>query len=215
MKFARLQLVHDSMPVWDGQNYLGTEISEYRTLYSSQSTGRWLPTLGHPITVSASVRFSSNYEQDGTGGAVGSAGLWLWNSYPNTESHVPVYAFGFNWAEDGAAGGLGGLQMSVLQDTIPIYSEPLGISVDMSEWHDWKFRWSVDNTGTQSIKWWLDNTLVGETELEEPLEALSLTFWSDNQFPTFIENSEYTIVTHNPASEQDFDIDYVEIEQEE
>jgi hypothetical protein len=71
----------------------------------------------------------------------------------------------------------------------------------------------VDNTGTQSIEWRLDNTLVGETTLEEPFEALSLTFWNDNQFPTFIGGSEYTVVMHNPASAQNFDIDWAEIEQ--
>jgi hypothetical protein len=213
LKYARLQLVHHTMPVWDDQNYIGTEISEYRTMYSSGLTGYWLPTEDHPVTVSARVRFSSNYEQDGTGGAVGTAGLWLWNSYPDLQTYAPAYAFGFNWAETGVAGDLEGLRMTALQGTIPVYNEPLNISVDMSEWHDWKLEWSVDNTGTQSIEWRLDNTLVGETTLEEPFEALSLTFWNDNQFPTFIGGSEYTVVMHNPASAQNFDIDWAEIEQ--
>lgn len=213
LKYARLQLLHDTAPVWDDQNYLGTEISEYRTYYSAQSPGRWLPTPGHAISVSANVRFSSNYEADGTGGAVGSAGLWLWNSYPDIPTYAPAYAFGFNWVENGSAGGIEGLQASVLQDSYPIYSQPLTTSLDMSAWHVWKFVWSVDGVGVQSIRWYLDDILVGQTTLEEPFDALSLTFWNDNQFLTIIEEEQYAVIMHNPVDTQNFDIDWVEIEQ--
>lgn len=214
LKFARLQLNHDTTPaVWDGSEYNGTEISEYRTMYSSTLPGRWLPTFGHPVSISARVRFSPNYAPDGSGGAVGSAGLWLWNSYPATPDYAPANAFGFNWSESGAAGGLGGLQVTALQATIPVYSQPVGQDLDLSDWHTWSFTWSADAGGAQSLEWGLDGASVGQTQLAEPFQALSLTFWNDNQFPTFLENGQYSVVFHNPSAEQEFDIDWVEIDQ--
>lgn len=213
LKYARLQLLHDTAPVWDEQNYLAAEISEYRTLYSSQVPGRWLPTSGHPVTISTNVRFSPNYQQNGTDGAVGTAGMWLWNSYPDAQSYAPLYAFGFNWTENGSAGNFSGLQMSVLQNSIPVYSQPINLSLNMAAWHVWLVTWSVNSAGAQSIQWRVDGTLVGQTTLAEPFNALSLTFWNDNQFPTFVEGGDYAVIMHNPASTQNFDIDWVEISQ--
>ena len=213
-KFARLQLLHDTTPaVWDGTEYNGTEISEYRTMYSSALPGRWLPSYGLPVTVSASVRFSANYLQSGSGGALGTAGMWLWNSYPDPVAYAPINAFGFNWVEQGAAGGLNGLQASALQDTVPVYSQAITTSQNMSVWHTWMFTWRADPSGNQSIQWWLDGTSLGQTALAVPFPALSLTFWNDNQFPTYLQDGQSTVVMHNPTAEQDFDIDWVEIDQ--
>ena len=205
---------HDSTPaVWDGTEYNGTEISEYRTLYSSALPGRWLPSYGHPVTISAVVRFSSNYLPNGTGGAVGSAGRWLWNSYPDPVQYAPITAFGFNWVEHGAAGGMDGLQMTAIQNSYPVYSQALPTSLDMTAWHTWSFTWSVDASAVQSISWSVDGVTVGQTTLAAPYPALSLTFWNDNQFPTFLENGQYGVVYHNPTAVQNFDIDSVDISQ--
>src|SRR5512141_2161636 len=72
--FARLRLWPDATP----GNLTVSEISELRTGYS-YGQGRWLPTPNHPIVATARVRFSPNYLEDGSGGAVGSAGFWLYN----------------------------------------------------------------------------------------------------------------------------------------
>jgi hypothetical protein len=214
LKYARLQLLHDATPaVWDGLEYNGVEISEYRTMYSSALPGRWLPTYGHPVTVTAVVRFSSNYLQNGTGGAVGSTGLWLWNSYPDPVQYVPVKAFGFNWAESGAAGMLGGLQMSAFQDSYPIYNQAPTLSLNMAAWHTWSFVWSANTAGAQSVTWSVDGVTTGQTALEAPFPALSLAIWNDNQYPTFLEGGQYAVVYHNPSSVQNFDIDSIEISQ--
>lgn len=214
LKYARLQLIHDTTPaVWVGTEYNGTEISEYRTMYSSALPGRWLPTYGHPVTVTAIVRFSSNYAQDGTGGAVGSAGIWLWNSYPDPVQYAPVNAFGFNWDENGTAGGYNGLQMTALQDTVPFYIQPLAISLDMTAWHTWSFTWSANASAAQSITWSLDGVTTGQTTLATSYPALSLTIWNDNQFPTFLGNGQFAVIYHNPVAPQNFDVDSVEISQ--
>jgi len=83
----------------------------------------------------------------------------------------------------------------------------------MSTWHVWSMEWSTDGDGAQSIGWRIDDTLVGETTLVTPFEALTLTFWNDNQFPTLLENGQFSVVMHNPGSPQNFDIDWVEIYQ--
>ena len=152
--FARLQLFHDETPpIWQDQEYNGAEISEYRSGYSSSEPGRWLPVPGRPVTLSARVRFSANYGQDGHGGAVGTAGIWLWNSYPDFQDTNPVDAFGFNWVEAGSAGGLEGLQISAIQGTFPVYIDTVNLPIDMTAWHVWSTEWSVDSNGVQMIRW--------------------------------------------------------------
>lgn len=208
--FARLRLFPDATP----GNYTGSEISELRTGYSYGQPARWLPTINHPVIATARVRFSPNYHQDGTGGAVGSAGFWLWNSPIDISNNTvyPANAFGFTWMEIGSASGLSGLTATVMQDSVPVYVQPITTPLNMVDWMMWTMEWSVNNKGIQSILYKLNDVLVGQTTLTTPLPALSITFWNDNQYPT-IENGQFVVQYHNPTADQNFDIDSVTVSQ--
>lgn len=208
--FARLQLQPDLTP----GNLTISEISELQTGYS-YGQGRWLPTPGHPVIATARVRFSPNYQADGSGGAVGSAGFWLYNSYidfPN-QTLQPITSLGFGWGEQGTSGGyFEGLRVMVLRDSFPLYNKTVRPTVDMSEWMTWKMKWSAAANGKQDIRFGVNNKPVGHVVLHEPLPALSLTFWVDNQFAVEVSGS-LTVEYHNPTADQSFDIDSVEIYQ--
>lgn len=213
-EFARLEIEHDAAnEPWDGAEYIGTEISEYQTMYSAALPGRWLPTLDHPVIITAQVRFSANYLADGSGGAVGSAGMWMWNSYPDPQTYVPIQAFGFQWLQQGSVGGMDGLQLTAAQDSYPIYSQLISPTLDLTAWHTWSLEWAETATGEQTLAWRLDGELLGETTLTYPYAALSLTLWNDNQHPVLTETGDMIIVFSNPAAAQDFDINWVEIYQ--
>ncbi len=209
--FARLQLQPDATP----NDFISSEISELRTGYS-YGQGRWLPTPDHPVVATARVRFSPNYHADGSGGAVGSAGFWLYNSYidfPN-QTLQPITSLGFGWGEQGTSGGaLEGLRVMVLQDSVPVYNKTVRPTVDMSQWMTWKMVWSASDNGKQEVRFWVDDKPVGHVVLHDPLPALSITFWSDNQFATVL-NGSLSVEYHNPIANQNFDIDMVKVRQQ-
>ena len=209
--FARLHLWPDATP----GNMTISEISELRTGYS-YGQGVWLPTPDHPIIATARVRFSPNYLEDGSGEAVGSAGFWLYNSYidfPN-QTLQPIKALGFAWGEAGSGGGdFEGLHVMVLRDNAAAYNKTVRPAVDMSEWMTWEMKWSASANGKQDIRFWVDGKPVGHVVLHEPLPALSLTFWIDNQFVADLSDP-LSAEFHNPTADQYFDIDSVEIHQE-
>lgn len=209
--FARLQLQPDATP----GNLTISEISELRTGYSS-GQGVWLPTPDHPVIATARVRFSPNYVEDGSGEAVGSAGFWLYNSYidfPN-QTLQPIKALGLAWGEAGSgAGDFDGLHVMVLRDNVAVYNKTVRPAVDMSDWMTWQMKWSAGANGKQDIRFWVDDKPVGHVVLHDPLPALSLTFWIDNQFVQDLSDP-LSAEFHNPAADQYFDIDSVEIYQE-
>ncbi len=208
--FARLQLQPDATP----NDFISSEISELRTGYS-YGQGRWLPTPGHPVIATARVRFSPSYHVDGSGGAVGSAGFWLYNSYidfPN-QTIQPIKSLGFGWGEQGTSGGaLEGLRTMVLQDSVPVYNNPVNPEVDMSDWMMWQMIWSATRNGKQEVLFLVNGWPAGHVVLQDPLPALSITFWSDNQFATFLDGS-LSVEYHNPSANQNFDIDWVRVNQ--
>ena len=58
------------------------------------------------------------------------------------------------------------------------------------------------------------NRVLAETPIaHEPLPALSITFWDDNQF-ALVLNGSLSVEYHNPSADQYFDIDSVEIYQQ-
>lgn len=209
--FARLQLQPDATP----GNLTVSEISELRTGYS-YGLGQWLPTPDHPVIATARVRFSPNYLEDGSGGAIGSAGFWLYNSYidfPN-QTLQPIKALGFAWGEEGSDGGnFEGLHVMVLNDNAAVYNKAVRPAVDMSEWMTWKMKWSASANGKQDIRFWVDGKPVGHVVLHDPLPALSLTFWIDNQFVSDLSDP-LSAEFHDPTADQYFDIDSVEVYQE-
>ncbi|HSD85601.1 MAG TPA: hypothetical protein VLG46_17195 [Anaerolineae bacterium] len=209
--FARLRLWPDATP----GHFICSEISELRTGYS-YGQGVWLPTPDHPVIATARVRFSPNYLEDGSGGAVGTAGFWLYNSYidfPNMTLQ-PMTALGFAWGEEGSSGGdFEGLRVMVLRDSVSLYQKTIRPAVDMSAWLTWKMKWSAGSNGKQDVRFWVDDKPVGHVILHDPLPALSLTFWIDNQFALELSNPPL-VEYHNPITDQYFDIDSVEIHQE-
>ena len=204
--FARLQIKPDQTP----GNYTGSEISELRTGYSA-GQGRWLPAVGHPVIATARVRFSPNYKADGTGGAIGSAGFWLWNSYIDFshQTALPIEAFGFSWGEQGTwFGMLDGLQISALQDNAPLYRQRV-TPEHPDRWMLWTMIWSVNRAGEQRLDYALNGQLIGSTTLPRVYTPLSITFWNDNQYVGADETSAFTIQYHQPSAAQNFDVDSV------
>jgi hypothetical protein len=206
--FARLQLKPDQTP----SNYLGAEISELQTGYST-GQGRWLPTVGHPVIATARVRFSNNYHADGTGGAVGSAGFWMWNSFLNLSGNgnpVPIEAFGFNWSEQGSwLGQVDGMQVLAMQDNAPIYYQR-ATAMHLNHWMRWTLIWSVDRAGQQRVRYLLDGQIIGAVTLTRAYAPLSFTFWNDNQFVGLDpQTGEITVDYHQPTAPQNFEVDSV------
>lgn len=210
--FARLQISPDQTP----GEYVGSEISELQTGYAV-GQGKWLPTVNHPVMITARVRFSSNFQPDGMGGAVGSFGMWMWNSYidftQSTPGMIPIEEFGFNWGEQGNWGGaLDGMQATAAQDSFPVYHQRLDLRPD--RWQQWSLVWSVDRTGQQHIRYLVDERLVGDTILARAFGPLSLTFWNDNQFGNVDPATGQLMVEyHQPTASQNFDVDHVMVYQ--
>jgi hypothetical protein len=203
VSLARLKLTPDATPGF----YTGTEISEYETGFAYGVPGKWVPTYGHPVIVSVRLKWSSNFNADGSGGAIGTSGFWLWNSpidIPN-QAINPQDGIGFNWIEQGSA-MLPGLQASVLNYSYPVYSAVPTNPVNMQNWNLFTFIWSVDQNGVQSVTHLINTENLGTYNLDMPLGPMSLTIWHDNQFPTW-----EGIEVHNPTSNQSMDVDLVTI----
>ncbi len=205
-RFADLTLSPDQTP----GNYTLAEISELWSGFSYGTPTQWTPTPGHPVIMSVRARFSSGYNQDGTGGAVGSAGAWLWNSpfdWMSPEPFKPMDAIGFDWSQDGSILGAG-LSMTVLQGTYPVYRQPVAIPVNIQNWNRYTNVWSVDGGGTQSVFFFVNGVLTGHTTLGSPLSSLSVETWNDNQVPVgFDEGGQPIIEFNNPPADQSYQMD--------
>ncbi len=208
-KFARLSIGHDLTP----QGYNNVEFSELQTGYVyHQGLERWSPTVDHPVIFTETVKFGPNYNENGTGGAIGSAGGGLWNSYvdfPNSTLH-PITAFWWGWAEQGMAfGQLEGLSLSVFNENNLLYFQKVTAPLDMHDWMTWVESWKALPNGKQEISFTVFQNghlyTVGNThdfypDGVGPLPALSVTNWNDNQFVNdFDQFGNPIVVFHNPA----------------
>lgn len=204
--YAKLTVKNDATP----GNYTNAELASVPTGFS-YSQGGVSPTPGHPIWYSVVARYSDDYESDGSGGAVGTAGTWMWDSpFDFTDPYNPIFyptnSFGFIWIE---AGGLpqGGLQAMVLNQTIPVYDNPVNTQMDV--WKVYTVKWSVNSSGQQRIQFWVNLTPVGDVTLDQPLPPLSVELWNDNQYPTFLEDGSFIVEYHNQPGQQSLSIDKV------
>ncbi len=217
-KYLNMIMYHDETP----GNYVNMEASELQTGYAfGQGYEDTHPTVGGPVTVTAKMRCSS-CNLDGTGGQIGSWGLWEWNSYPEVQADGafggghPITSIGFGWQQ---AGGLfpGGLNIEVFKDNIPYYFVPLSFvlpSLDLTQWHTYSFTWSADSAGVESVNYYIDGNLVGLTTIPVSMPALSQTIWHDNQLVTGFDATGKPITTFvNPNIPQAVDIDYVTVSQ--
>jgi hypothetical protein len=211
--FARLTIRPSEYP---GHFYL-TEISEERDGYTYGQTHRWLPTLGHPVVMTARTRLSSAYHNDGTG-ATGTNGILLWNAPIDAVSgseEFPViqtqFALGFNWSTaETLFGTYAGLRANVVDSNIPVFS--VLIDKDINDWITQTMVWSVDHTGTQSVRFFADGDLLGETDLSQPFPSLTIEVWNDNQIFRIVDG-QLLVDFGDPVEDQHFDVDYVRVSQ--
>jgi hypothetical protein len=206
-KSAKLSVTPDDV-VADYQN---AELSDVNTGWVFGSELPWKPTMHHPVILNAKVKWGSNYNLDGSGGAVGSSGLWMWNvpvDYAGGELH-PMDAFGINWATQGSAMGEG-LNVMTLQSSWPVSMKSVAAELptfDMQEWNDLKIIWRQTNSaGAQEVKMYLNNTLVDTVALEYPMGSLAVQMWNDNQLYSW----EGPIM-QDPVETQDFFVDNVRV----
>ena len=216
--YLSMGMHHDETP----GNYVNMEASELQTGYVfGQGYEDTHPAVGNPVTLTARMR-CSNCNLDGSGGQIGSWGLWLWNSYPEIQPDGtfgggnPINSMGFAWAQQG---GLlpGGLNIAVFKDNVPVYFVPLAFTLpplDLKQWHTYSFTWSVDEAGLESVVYYLDGIQVGQTTIPGGMPFLSETIWHDNQLVIgFDQNGRPITTLVNPAVPQAVDTDFVTVSQ--
>jgi hypothetical protein len=205
-QFARLQLNPNNTPGY----FVNVDVAEEHTGYPSEIENTWLPTVERPVEMVSRVRWSDTYNQQGTGGARGTNGVWLWDSpydFANYDPEAPINAFGFNYApSDTLAGFAAGLKLTVMSFGFPVVLTDVPVSIDMQEWNEFKFLWSVDASGTQSLNLLVNGVDAGTYVLPYALPALSTEIWQDNEFASFNEFGGVNISYDVIPAEQNFDI---------
>lgn len=209
--FADFALFPDAEP----GDYTNVELAEYPTGYAYGEDGLWLPEMGHPVTLETRLRFVGDFDQAGSGSAVGTAGIGLWNSpvvYPCAEYPTgqfnPQTLLGFSWAANGNSIA-SGLAAAVVYKSLPLGTLKPAFTVDMTEWMTVKMVWRAHISGGQSVSFWLDQRYLGTVDLSAALaQPLTLVIWHDNQSFTF-----FATTYQNPLEPQRFQVDYVRIEQ--
>lgn len=201
--FARLAIHPDATP----GDYSNAEIAERNTGSASQEPGQWSPDFNHPVVFENRVRWSPQYKADASGSAVGTNGIWLWNSPIVGEVYGPTKAFGFNWSMSGTGFNLVGLSATVVRGTIPVvvYRQQI-TNVDMNDWVDLKVVWSRHTFETEKLEFYVNNSLIG-ISITPSLGKLTVETWNDNQLSSFAGRS-----FPNPASDQMMDIDFIRVE---
>jgi len=187
----------DGDPVYGGQTYHGP----------------WNPTFLHPVVLEARVRFSPNFKKDGTGGAKGTAGIWLWNNPFSKQASDPFAihdGIGFSWASVDSDIAQG-LNITVVKGTLPVFFLPVLANINMNDWNTYKFVWSKDILGNQLVTFYINNTLVGLAPM-----VVGLTTMQDLGLEIWIDNQAFQLETLNgslvqiPESRY-LDLDYVKI----
>ena len=210
--YLRMSLEPDPTP----GDYVDVEASELRTGHSYGSPcADTYPTPGHPVQVTARMRCTT-CKADGSGGQVGTWGLWLWNSYPDVPAETihPITSIGFNWIQEGGYFPPG-LAVSVLNETNPLYYQPvrLPVGIDLGEWHVYRFVWRADSE-VELVTFFIDDAMVGVAPIARPVTPmgeLSLTIWHDNQVPIDPTAFPATEIM-NPTAPQHLDVDYVRVD---
>jgi hypothetical protein len=205
-RFARLTVKPQAVSGF----YTNVDVAEEHTGFPAEIENEWAPTEHKDVVIEAKVRWSAGFNATGTGGAVGSSGVWLWNSPYDVANYDPFAlnrSFGFNYNEAGSYGGfLQGLTFNVIFDNNPIYVTSAGATLNMHDWNTLKSVWSLDN-GVESIEFFVNGTSVGSTQLPASLGALSTEIWNDNQHVVFDENG-LNLIFENLESDQHFDLDH-------
>lgn len=191
-------------------SYSNAEIAELLTGAQAGQPGNWAPSQGHPIVFEARVRWSSQYTTTG-GTAVGTSGLWLWNSPVGTTGIAPTTSFGFIWAQPGTAFNMGGLNASIIRGeriSAPVYSRAVS-GIDMTQWNTFKVIWSKGPGPNETLYFYVNGVQVASHAVTTPLGSLSVETWNDNQLST-----TSGVFFGKPAATQSMDIDYIRIEKQ-
>jgi len=205
-------MFHDKTP----GNYVNMEASELQTGYAyGKGYENTHPTAGYPVVTTGRIRcFSCN--PDGSGGQVGSWGLWQWNSYPQVQADGsfiinPINSLGFSWLQQG--GIFPGLQMSVLQDGYPVYLQAVNVpGLNLKQWHNYKVVWAKSTGSDETVTFYIDGTNVGNTVIAGGMPSLSETFWHDNQLATgFDQNGNLITTFMNPTTTQSVDVNFISV----
>ena len=175
------------------------------------NTGPISVSYGHPVTLEAKIKWSSNYTATG-GTAVGTSGLILWNGAVTDTGETPDYdQIGFTWASPNVIGGLlTGFTAGSVVDLNPVGINYPSPTLDINSWFKVKMVWSQDASGVQSVAYFVEGTYIGTDVLPAQLSGLSLEIWNDNQEPVFCDTGLCESFP-NPSAPQSFYVDYVKI----
>jgi hypothetical protein len=171
--------------------------------------GNWNPELGKPVTFEVKARFGANMLPDGSGGAVGTTGIWLWsNPYgPTGPNFQDYHAFGFTWVEQGSIASPG-FTANLVTGGFPVYTQSVQ-SVNLQDWNNFKVIWSTDTSNIQHLDYYVNNVNVGSTVVPMNLSNLSAKLWIDNLRVTFEGQPVYNYVA--VPSDQKLDVDSLSI----
>lgn len=201
--FADLVLYPDTTPGY----YTNAEIAELPSGYAYGQEAKWKPTLCKDVVLEARVRWVGDFHQNGSGDAIGTSGIWLWNSPPDLPNNTfqPTKAMGFSWNTDAAAFAKG-LAGTVVRQTIPVGIRKPLFNVNMNEWVDLKMVWD-QNLVTQDVSFWINDRYIGTEILQIPFtEALSVEIWHDNQ-----AYGLFGVTYESPPEAQNFQVDYIDV----
>lgn len=213
-----MRFIHEPLPAGyelAKDKWRNIVLADVNPNFSAPYLDRWVPEVGHPIVVKARVRFSPNYTQSGDD-AVGSAGIWLWNmpffygdeNFP--PNFYPLNAIGLTWADQNSLDGeLTGLTVTVNKTDVPFLNAPVYIQkvnnvTDLTDWMDFKMRWSRGEDGSDKVKFWVNEEFVGEYTMDGMLPPLAFELWVDNQVGE-VNYSTFSEITNT----QYMDVDYL------
>jgi hypothetical protein len=212
-KFMRIAVNPSTTPGF----YTDTEVNQVALGDPAVTTdsGPFTATYGHPVTLEARIRWNNAYNYDGTGPAVGSSGVILWNSavLPGTGPTSQYDAIGFSWVSDNTIGGLvkGFTSLSYVNRQFAGISRPAS-PININEWIDVKLVWEENISQQQSVTYYANGELIATHMLPERLKGLSVEMWNDNQEPTFGPGGLVQVYS-SPSIPQHFEIDKVSVKQ--
>ena len=201
--------------------YHEAALTETNHGFSYADQKRWLPEVGKPVIVTATMRWSDNFNVDGTG-FVGTSGLYLWNmpaDYINGVFHGPK-AIGIDLMsanmEVPEFRGLGLTVIDVPGDTT-LYNKsdwtkiPYTRNIDLTRWMLFNMEWSVNAQGEQKVKFWINGEKVGQKTLAQPLPALAIELWNDNYLIKDTGTGYIYPTTEMINAEQSYDIGFISV----